>query len=156
MIKLDKIKSKKIENIGRNFSENSLVVRFLSKNNLAFHKNNEKIYEEDNGNFSGITEMIDEFDPITTHSMYSTEENHYHYHRQSSKWNYTLFVGEIKIVIIRKVREAKYFAVTLDCPPNTSYEEQTSLIIWYINVWINPIKVEELFLGFLKVEGTLD
>lgn len=94
MIKLDKIKSKKIENIGRNFSENSLVVRFLSKNNLAFHKNNEKIYEEDNGKFSGITEMIDEFDPIATHSMYSSEENHYHCHRHKIQNEIILYLSE--------------------------------------------------------------
>ena len=63
--------------------------------------------------------------------------------------------GEIKSAIVKKVREAKYFSVVLDCTPDISHEEQISLIIRYVDVLATPVKVEEFFLGFLKVDDTL-
>ncbi|KAG2589507.1 hypothetical protein PVAP13_5NG361343 [Panicum virgatum] len=133
------------------------IVRYVAKHSLAFRGTNSKLYDDSNGNFLGLIEMLAEFDPfIQEHVRHITnEETHVHYldHKIQNELIHMLALA-IKSEIITKIKRAKYFSVILDCTPDASQQEQMSLIIRYVDLSSGGVCIEESFLGFIDVKDT--
>jgi hypothetical protein len=65
-----------------------------------------------------------------------------------------MIANEIRSKIIKKVKEAKYFSIILNCTPDISNQKQITLILRCVDISTSPIKIEEYFLEFIKVDVT--
>jgi len=57
------------------------IVKFLAKHSLAFRGHNRKLYDDSNGNFLGLIEMLAEFDPVIQEHIkrITNDDIHKHY-----------------------------------------------------------------------------
>ncbi|KAK4557212.1 hypothetical protein RGQ29_007111 [Quercus rubra] len=101
------------------------VVKNLGKNNLAFRGKNEKIYQENNGNFLSLIEMIVEFDPVMQEHVQRIQHgaihNHYLGHNIQNEL-IQLLANEIKDV---------------------SHQEQMTLVLRCVNISTKFLKVDD-------------
>ena len=101
--------------------------------------------------------MIAEFDLVIQEHVWCIQHGaiHNHYLGHNIQNEVIQFLAnEIKSKIIKKIKEAKYFSIILDCTPDVNHQEQMTLILRSVDISISPIKIDEHFVEFLKVDNT--
>ena len=87
---------------------------------MAFRGKNEKIYQENNGNFLSIIEMIAKFDPVMQEHVQRIQHgvihNHYLGHNIQNEV-IQLLANEIKSKIIKRLKKQNTFQLYLIVPP---------------------------------------
>ncbi|XP_028119299.1 zinc finger MYM-type protein 1-like [Camellia sinensis] len=138
------------------------IVITLAKNNLAFRGDNEKIYQERNGIFLSLIELLAKFDPVMQEHIQCIQRSEIHYHYLGHKIQNELIqmlTSEIKSTIVARIKEAKYFSIILDCTPDVSHEEQIKTFQaedMHIDVAIHQLKGLITFLEKYRETGFLE
>uniref|UniRef100_A0A3B1J7N8 TTF-type domain-containing protein n=1 Tax=Astyanax mexicanus TaxID=7994 RepID=A0A3B1J7N8_ASTMX len=134
------------------------IVCNLAERNQALRGHSEKLFEPHNGNFLGQIELMAQFDPVMSEHLRRIDKKEIkdHYLSKTIQNELISLVGQkTKDAIVQKVKDAKYFSVIMDCTPDTSHNEQMSLVLRIVNCEsCSGASISEHFVGFFSVQDT--
>lgn len=132
------------------------IILYLAQHNIAFRGSSCKLFTPNNGNFLGLVQLLGKFDSVMMEHlrpfMDSDRKHSVHMLSPSIQNEFICLMGrQVKLNIAKKIKRAKYFSVIMDCTPDASHQEQTSLTIRYVDedpAQDGPIRVEESFINY--------
>ncbi|XP_044147234.1 zinc finger MYM-type protein 1-like [Bufo gargarizans] len=139
------------------------IIQYLAGQNLALRGCDARLFQNNNGNFLKLVEMIGKFDPIISEHIQriqcsiSQHSQMPHYLGYKIQNEIIAIVGtKIREKIIRSLNESKYFSIILDCTPDMSHTEQISIVVRFVvlDQSAKKIEVREHFLDFCPVNNT--
>ena len=133
------------------------IVQFLAERNLAFRGSVEKLGDPTNGNFLGLVEVIGKFDVVLSEHLrrIKSDEMSDHYLGKTMQNQFIqLLADEVLQKICKRLTDAKYFSVILDCTPDVSHEEQLTVVLRCVEIVGDSVDVVEHFVGYLIVDDS--
>lgn len=129
------------------------VICFLAERGLALRGDDELIGSKHNGNYLGIIELLSEYDAfLAEHIQKHANKGRGHTNYLSSTIcdEIISFIGQ-KVLdeIVNRIKDARYYTVSVDSTPDISHSDQLSVTIRYVE----DGKPVERFLTFLPNTG---
>ena len=112
------------------------TIYYLSERGLPFRGSDEVIGSPQNGNYLGTLELIAIFDPfLAQHINHDANKGRGHTSYLSKticEEFIHLMAHRVREHIIRKVKSAKYFSVSVDSTPDITHVDQLPCILRYV------------------------
>ena len=129
------------------------TIKFIAEDGLAFLSDNDIIGSPRNGNYLGILELLAEYEPLlATHIKEHANKVTGHVNHLSSticKEIIQLIDERVLNEIITRIRNSKYFSVSVDSMPDEAHIDQLTIVIRYME----KSMPKERFLTFLPNIG---
>uniref|UniRef100_A0A0L8GPF7 DUF4371 domain-containing protein n=1 Tax=Octopus bimaculoides TaxID=37653 RepID=A0A0L8GPF7_OCTBM len=128
------------------------VIYLLRERGLAF-RNDETFCCPNNGNFLGLLELIAKFDPfLRTHINQYENEGHTSYLSKTICEEVIQLMAKIVLEeIVKEIKEAGYFSVSVDSTLDVSNVDQLTVIVRHVSS-LDGIPVER-FLTFIELKN---
>lgn len=129
------------------------TIKFLASRGLALRGSNEKIYEQNNGNFLGALQLVARFDPFLANHIGRYGNAGKGIPTYLSKTIYEEIIIQIKHkmtnTIIEEIKHAKYYSIIIDSTPDIAHIDQLVFAIRYVQP--NGVPVERFLLFIANV-----
>lgn len=129
------------------------TIKFLASRGLALRGSNEKIYEQNNGNFLGALQLVARFDPFLANHIGRYGNAGKGIPTYLSKTIYEEIIIQIKHkmtnTIIEGIKHAKYYSIIIDSTPDIAHIDQLVFAIRYVQP--NGVSVERFLLFIANV-----
>jgi len=132
-----------------------VLVRIIAVVKTLAEQTKEKVDDPNSGNVLAFIRMIGGFDLVMKEQIRRANKGEIHCHFLSHKIQnelIELLANETKMMILKKIKDAKYFSVILDSSPDDSRKEQMTFLIRCVDVSTCSPKIEEFFSTFLHIK----
>ncbi|XP_065675708.1 uncharacterized protein LOC136091916 [Hydra vulgaris] len=133
------------------------IVTFLGEQYLEFRGNSDVLHEKSNENFLKLVELLAQFDAVMAdhvHQIKNEEINTHYLGKNIQNELIQIIVKQICEEILSKLKMAKYFSIKVDCTQDVSKVEQMSIVLRFVQMENDEVKVCENFINFIPLEQT--